>query len=149
MLRLALAALLLASAAAAQEGGDPNAGAVAPPPAEATGPLSLDDVKANIQTVVQSFVDKRTNDQGWFPLRDRATGMLRKLRVTKLDVEKTVDDGNGLYSVPAALSDQASGEKLRATFTVDFKGSEWAVTNLRLIKPQGQASKKAKSKPAR
>lgn len=151
MMRLIIAALLLAASprAFAQGEAEMHGGDQGLAPNDAVGPLTLDDVKANILTVVQSFVDKRTNDKGWFPLRDRETGMLRKLRLVSLDANKTTSDGGFLYSAPAVLSDEASNEKLRAIFTVDFQGAEWTVKKLRLIKPPARAPKQPKSKLSR
>lgn len=119
-------------------GGEPAGGG-----AEPAAPLTLEDVKANITTVIEAFFAKRSTDDGYFPLRDRQTKKLRRLKLVKVEERKTREDGDGLYSAPAVLSDEAAdGARLKAVFTVNFKGAEWTVEKMRLVKaPSRKAAK--------
>lgn len=104
---------------------------------DAQGHMSLEDARINFPTVVQAFVDKRSDADGLWPLRDKETGKLRKLKLVSLASEKAKEDGDGLFSAPGVVADMANnGEKLPVVFTCNFAGSEWRVEKLRFVKPK-------------
>lgn len=104
---------------------------------EQAGKMSLEDVRINFPTVVQAFVDKRSDADGLWLLRDKDSGKLRKLKLVSVDADKAREDQDGFYSAPAVVADMANnGEKLPVVFTCSFAGSEWRVERLRFVKPK-------------
>ncbi len=113
------------------------------------GPMSLDDARMNFPTVVESFIAARTRD-GYWPLKDKASGTVRMLKLVNKDVKgvQPVEGGEGLFSGRVSLEDGNTHEKLKADFVVDFSGTEWAVKKMRLIPPPKPKKKPVEAKPA-
>lgn len=118
-------------APAPQEDAEPMPAPVQEGPAPA---MTLADARINLPTVVHAFVEKRSREGVW-PLRDKASGRLRKLRLLGLDAEKTKRAGEeGLFAAPGTLLDVETDERVPVVFTVDFSGTEWKVSRLRFVK---------------
>jgi len=109
--------------------------------AEAPKTITLDDARSNVTTLIQSFIAQRSADGAW-PLVDKRTKKVRRLRLVKVDEKKVRSAGNQIYAAPATLKDIDSTEQLQAVFKVDFSGSEWKVVGMRLSEPE-RAKRKA------
>lgn len=110
------------------EGGDDSS------QAEASKTVTLDDARSSVGTLIQSFIAQRSADGAW-PLLDKRTKKLRRLRLVKVDEKKVRAAGKQIYAAPATLKDLDSTEQLQAVFKVDFSGSEWKVVGMRLSQP--------------
>lgn len=141
---------------AAQEQAPPpqeSAGDTNPNPAPseepaAGGAMSRDDARMNFGTVVDSFVAERS-PEGYWPLRDKATGKVRRLKIAAKDPKSVVSgEGAGMFVGRVTLLDESSGERLKADFTVDFSGAEWKVKQMRLIPNSAGKKKRAAARPA-
>lgn len=149
----ALLALALAAwaPAAAQDNQPPpdNGPATNHVDESAGGSMSLDDARTNFGTVIDAFIAGHSRD-GYWPLKDKATGLVRRLKVVSKEPKGITPDesGGGRYIGRITLKDANNGERLQAEFLVDFSGSEWKVKQMRLI-PNPKPKKKAvEAKPA-
>jgi hypothetical protein len=130
---------------------NPNAG---PPPAASPEPgadhqdegpeVSQADARANAATLIQSFLAKHS-EGGAFPLRDKTTKKLRRLKLMKVDEKGVEPAGVARFTAPAWLKDEESGETLEASFLLDFASPDWKVVGLRLKPPPAATSSPAGS----
>jgi hypothetical protein len=117
----------------------------AEPAEDPNKPMTLDDARSNVGTLITSFVTQRSA-QGFMPLRDKRTKKVRKLKLVSVEEKKVKAAGGKRYAAPAKLKDLASGQTLDAVFTVDFTGPEWKVVGMRLLPPATAAAAKTKAK---
>lgn len=146
---LLLSALVFSSLARAQEQWQPgqNEGAGPGGPVDmggdtvpkesdggSSGPMTADDARVNFASVVESFVAARSPN-GFWPLKEKTTGNV--LHLVLIDKEpKKVDAVEGSvarYTGQVLLRDQTTGDQVKASFTVDFSGSEWKVKSMKLL----------------
>jgi hypothetical protein len=102
------------------------------PPVE----LSLDDIRSNFDTVIQSYVNKKSVDGVW-DYRDKA-GRVWRLAADTIEssgVHKTARD---VYAGKGTLSDARTHRRLVFEFVVDFSRA-WKVVS---VKPVGSKPEK-------
>lgn len=119
-----------------EEGGDKE---------DAPRPMTIDDARANVGTLITSFMSQRS-PQGFMPLKDKSTKKTRHLKLIAVQEKKVKAAGGKKYNAPATLKDVSTGQTLDAVFTVDFTGPEWKVAGMRLMPPAAAAAKKTKPK---
>lgn len=118
------------------------------PDESASRTISPADAAANFETIVNSFITDRSA-KGYWPLRDKKTGRLLKLKLESLDPKTVRSTGReGYYFARARLIDTVSGEPVDCEFTVDFTSDRWAVKGMRLLgSPLKPARRASKAKP--
>ena len=120
-----------------------------PAPA-ASAEMSQEDAVINFPTVVSSFISDRS-PKGYWPLKDKATGQIMKLKLVKVDAEYLRQSGPNNFSGSAVLADIQRKTRLKVEFAVDFSGAEWKVTGMRILAkstPKPKAAKKPRQAPA-
>lgn len=101
---------------------------------DAAKPMDLADAAANAETVVSSFITDRS-PKGYWPLREKKSGKLLRLKLESLDGKSVRQSRRpGFYTARAKMM-EASGSPYECEFTIDFSGDRWAVTGMRLISP--------------
>jgi hypothetical protein len=111
--------------------------------------LSIDDIRVNFATVVENFITARS-PKGYWPLKQKSTGKVLKLKLVKVS-EKTVHEvGHGRYVGRAILRQVDADLRHQADFFVNLAGEEWTVERLRLLPGATPAPKgrRAARKPA-
>jgi hypothetical protein len=148
-LALALAWPALPSTARAQDEEAPPAAeqeqAPAPRADEADRQPTIEDARINIGGIIQAFIDQRS-PEGYWPLRDKRSKRVRRLKLTRVEDDKVKDEGKMRFSAPAVLTDTENEGTVRAVFIVSFRGPEWRVVGMRLIAP-GSGSSRARREP--
>ncbi|MBI3551040.1 MAG: hypothetical protein HY077_00860 [Elusimicrobia bacterium] len=134
---------------AGQQGDDAYHPAAEP----AAGPMSLDDARTNFGTVIDAFISQRSPN-GYWPLKDKATGQIKRLKLLAKDPKSLREEGGGgHYAGLVTLQDAETRERITAEFLVDFTGTEWKVERMKLVprpkpKKKETAIKRAPGKPA-
>jgi hypothetical protein len=142
-LLLALLSVCVPLCSFAQDETLPGLDAPAPPPAEDEArPVTLEDVRINIGAIVKTFVEQRSPD-GFWPLKDKSSGQLRRLQLLAVAADKVKDEGKMRYSAPATLKDLEAEQTVRAVFIVSFRGPEWKVVGMKLLPPRARRAKPA------
>jgi hypothetical protein len=107
--------------------------------------VTVVDARDNIASLIQSFMARRMIDGAW-PLRDKKTGLTRRLTLAGVEEKKTSPaTGDRRFKAPATLKDAESGELLPAEFVADFTGPDWKIVGMRLLpaKPAKTAKRAA------
>jgi hypothetical protein len=132
-------------------GGDPGGGggeAIASAPA---APMTVDDAKVNMFTLIQSFIASRSVDGVW-PLKDKTGGGgLLRLTLVGSEVKKVRSSGPGRFRGAVGLRDAPTGRGYEAVFSVDMASPEWKVLAMNLMplnKPKAKAKKAAAKRPS-
>jgi len=124
----------------------------APPPddsgaASDGGSMNLEDARMNFGTVIDAFVAERTVN-GYWPLKEKATGNVLHLKLVSKDTKSIKDAGGSrFYSGRVSLRDLVSGDTIKADFVVDFSGSEWKVKSMKITGKVSAKKKKGADQP--
>lgn len=119
------------------------------PKERAPGAITPADAAANFETIVQTFITDRS-PKGYWPLRDKKTGRLLKLKLESLDPKTVGPTGRpGYYFARARLLEITDGTSVDCEFTVDFTTDRWVVKGMRLLGAAAKPARRApKAKPA-
>jgi len=117
---------------------------------EPEGPVSLaiEDARLNFGTVVESFIAQHSAG-GYWPLKQKTSGKLLKLKFVKTYPKSIREVRLGHYIGRAGLSEIETGEDVQTLFTVDFSGSIWKVEQMRLVSIRPPAGKPPRKAPVR
>ncbi|MFI5345749.1 MAG: hypothetical protein ACHQ51_05180 [Elusimicrobiota bacterium] len=106
-------------------------------PDPAPGPMSLDDVRGNFATVVETYVSKKS-PKGYWPYAEKVPGKkpkawrLTRPQVDEDSVKKLTTDH---YSGRVTLRDARGGRPPALEFVVDFSGVDWKVLSVKPAPP--------------
>lgn len=97
---------------------------------EAPAKVSLADAVYNFETVVESYVAKKSAGGVWTYKEDDRTS---KLVLVSVDSKSVRAAGEGLYAGVAVLRDARTKRVRRLEFTADFSGPKWTVVSVRPV----------------
>jgi hypothetical protein len=109
--------------------------------------MSIDDARMNFNTVVESFVSEHS-PKGYWPLKQKSTGKVLKLRFEKIMPKSVHEVLGGHYAGRAVLREAEEDFTVQADFTVDFSGSRWKVERMRLVSGAPAARTPRRKAPA-
>ena len=121
---------------------EPRQGQVIPPdssdlpaskPEGAPEPMSEGDAKVNFPTVVESYLAQHS-PRGYFPVTEKQTKKVWHLKLLEIQTGNLRSAGTNRYTARADFKDVRNGAKLSIDITVDFGGSEWSVTTLKVVR---------------
>ncbi|MDE2142015.1 MAG: hypothetical protein KGJ84_06350 [Elusimicrobia bacterium] len=115
-----------------QNGGGDSSEAPPVTPDPVPGPMSLDDIRANFTTVVETYVETKS-PKGYWPYLEKAKGKKPKAwRLTKPVVkDASVKKVKGQrYSGLVKFRDARGVRPPALNFVVDFSGADWSVVSV-------------------
>ena len=104
--------------------------------AAATQEVALQDARLNFAGVVEGFIDERS-PKGYWPLRDKVTGKIRRLKLLRIEEDSVNAVGKTRFNGTALLKDVRGGKLVSCVFTVDFAAPPWKVVRMTMT-PIGQ-----------
>lgn len=102
------------------------------PASPANSEMPPEDAGDNFRTVITSFIANRS-PKGYWPLKDKATGRIMRLKLVKVNAGNLRKLKSNNYAGSAVLKDVERGTLLKVEFGVDFSGAEWKVTGMRIL----------------
>ena len=121
-----------------QPGTGPQEDAPPAPSEEPAGDMTLDDAAGNFESILQAFVISRSPN-GYWPLREKTTKKVLMLKLESIDLKSLRQEGPNVFTAPAVLLDVNNDRKIPAEFTIDFSGTQWHVTRMRMLKAPAKA----------
>ena len=104
-----------------------------PPPNQETGEMRLEDARPNFQSILEAFIAARSRN-GYWPLREKTTKQVLRLKLQSIDLKDLRQEEKSVFTAPALLLDVKNARRVPVEFSIDFSGTQWHVTRMRMLK---------------